>query len=73
MTTTETRQVDDRVGAARPHREGIPKVAGEFEFASDLHRDGALFGATLRALTPRRGFVRSTWPRRCGSRGSAVR
>ena len=49
MTTTETRQVDDKVGAARPHREGIPKVAGEFEFASDLHRDGALFGATLRS------------------------
>ena len=49
MTTTETRPADDKVGAARPHREGIPKVAGEFEFASDLHRDGALFGATLRS------------------------
>ena len=49
MTTTETRPVDDKVGAARPHREGIPKVAGEFEYASDLHRDGALFGATLRS------------------------
>ena len=24
-------------------------MAGEFEFASDLHRDGALFGATLRS------------------------
>jgi xanthine dehydrogenase D subunit len=49
VTTTETRPADDKVGAARPHREGIPKVAGEFEFASDLHRDGALFGATLRS------------------------
>jgi xanthine dehydrogenase D subunit len=45
--TTKTRS--DQVGAARVHREGVPKVAGEFEFASDMHRDGALFGATLRS------------------------
>jgi xanthine dehydrogenase D subunit len=51
VTTTET-LVDDKVGAARPHREGIPKVVGEFEYASDLHRDGALFGATLRSPHP---------------------
>jgi xanthine dehydrogenase D subunit len=37
------------VGARRPHREGVPKVSGEFEFASDLHRNDALFGATLRS------------------------
>jgi xanthine dehydrogenase D subunit len=46
--TTEIRPAD-QVGAARPHRDAIPKVAGEFAFASDLHRDGALFGATLRS------------------------
>jgi xanthine dehydrogenase D subunit len=37
------------VGASRTHREGVPKVAGEFEFASDLHRSDALFGGTLRS------------------------
>ena len=47
--TTETREVGGQVGAARRHRDGVPKVAGEFAFASDLHRDGALFGATLRS------------------------
>ena len=50
MTTTTTPRVTERgVGTARPHREGVPKVAGEFEFASDLHRNDALFGATLRS------------------------
>jgi xanthine dehydrogenase D subunit len=47
--TTETREVAGQVGDARRHRDGVPKVAGEFAFASDLHRDGALFGATLRS------------------------
>src|ERR671915_2258933 len=47
--TTETRRTADQVGGARAHREGVPKVAGQFEFASDMHRDGALFGATLRS------------------------
>jgi xanthine dehydrogenase D subunit len=37
------------VGSVRSHREGVPKVSGEFEFASDLHKDGALHGATLRS------------------------
>ena len=47
--TTPPRVTERGVGAARPHREGVPKVAGEFEFASDLHRNDALFGATLRS------------------------
>jgi xanthine dehydrogenase D subunit len=50
MSVTGTPRVIERgVGVARPHREGVPKVSGEFEFASDLHRSDALFGATLRS------------------------
>jgi xanthine dehydrogenase D subunit len=47
--TTTPRVTERGVGAPRPHREGVPKVSGEFEFASDLHRNDALFGATLRS------------------------
>ena len=32
--------------------DGIPKVKGEFEYASDLRRDGMLWGATLRSPHP---------------------
>lgn len=35
------------VDADRP--DGIPKVRGEFEFSSDLHRDDMLWGRTLRS------------------------
>src|ERR671915_374191 len=50
MSVTSTPRVTERgVGASRSHREGVPKVSGEFEFASDLHRSDALFGATLRS------------------------
>jgi CO/xanthine dehydrogenase Mo-binding subunit len=37
------------VGESLRRVDGIPKVKGEFEYASDLHRDGMLFGATLRS------------------------
>jgi xanthine dehydrogenase D subunit len=49
MSITTPRVTERGVGVARPHREGVPKVSGEFEFASDLHRNDALFGATLRS------------------------
>src|SRR5438552_15915871 len=32
--------------------DGVPKVKGEFEYASDLRRDGMLWGATLRSPHP---------------------
>jgi len=35
---------------ARP--DGVPKVKGEFEYSSDLHVDGMLWGATLRSPHP---------------------
>ncbi|MGI8910894.1 MAG: xanthine dehydrogenase subunit D [Rubrobacteraceae bacterium] len=36
--------------AARP--DGVPKVTGGFEYSSDLHVDGMLWGATLRSPHP---------------------
>ena len=32
--------------------DGVPKVTGEFEYSSDLHMDGMLWGATLRSPHP---------------------
>ncbi|HET9848622.1 MAG TPA: molybdopterin cofactor-binding domain-containing protein [Candidatus Dormibacteraeota bacterium] len=40
------------VGESVRRVDGVPKVKGEFEYASDLHRDGMLFGATLRSPHP---------------------
>jgi CO/xanthine dehydrogenase Mo-binding subunit len=40
------------VGESVRRVDGIPKVKGEFEYASDLHRDGMLYGATLRSPHP---------------------
>src|SRR2546422_10990198 len=37
--------------------DGIPKVKGEFEYASDLRRDGMLWGATLRSPHPHARIV----------------
>ena len=46
ITTVGTR---GRVGEATPRIDGEPKVTGAFGYASDLHREGMLFGATLRS------------------------
>ncbi|HEX9095088.1 MAG TPA: molybdopterin cofactor-binding domain-containing protein [Candidatus Dormibacteraeota bacterium] len=40
------------VGESVKRVDGIPKVRGAFEYASDLHRDGMLWGATLRSPHP---------------------
>jgi CO/xanthine dehydrogenase Mo-binding subunit len=40
------------VGASVQRIDGVPKVKGEFEYASDLRRDGMLWGATLRSPHP---------------------
>ena len=42
-------------GSARPPRASTPcpKVRGEFEYSSDMHVDGMLWGATLRSPHPR--------------------
>jgi CO/xanthine dehydrogenase Mo-binding subunit len=41
-----------RIGESVPRADGVPKVRGEFAFASDLHREGMLWGATLRSPHP---------------------
>ena len=40
------------VGESIRRVDGLPKVRGEFEYASDLHRDGMLWGETLRSPHP---------------------
>ncbi len=38
-----------KVGERVPRIDGIPKVTGDFAYASDLHRDDMLWGATFRS------------------------
>jgi CO/xanthine dehydrogenase Mo-binding subunit len=45
------------VGESVKRVDGVPKVKGEFEYASDLRRDGMLWGATLRSPHPRARIV----------------
>jgi len=49
LTTTIAVGTGGRIGEAVPRIDGVPKVMGAFAYASDLHRDGMLFGATLRS------------------------
>ena len=43
----------NRVGITTTRADGVPKVKGEFEYASDMRMDGMLHGATLRSPHPR--------------------
>src|SRR6202043_700519 len=45
------------VGQSVRRVDGVPKVKGAFEYASDLHRDGMLWGATLRSPHPHARIV----------------
>jgi CO/xanthine dehydrogenase Mo-binding subunit len=49
VTTTTQRLEVGRVGEAVIRRDAVPKVAGEFVYASDLHAAGMLWGATVRS------------------------
>ncbi len=40
------------VGTSPLRPDGIPKLKGEFEYSSDIHEDGMLWGATLRSPHP---------------------
>ena len=51
MTLTRQR-VQGGVGESALRPDGIPKVKGEFLYASDLHEEGMLFGHTLRSPHP---------------------
>jgi xanthine dehydrogenase D subunit len=46
-------QTPGHVGTSTRRADGIPKVLGEFEYASDMRMEGMLFGATLRSPHPR--------------------
>lgn len=41
-----------RIGESVPRSDGEPKVRGEFDYASDLRREGMLWGTTLRSPHP---------------------
>lgn len=49
MTTTTRRPVANGIGTSPVRPDGIPKVTGNFAYASDLYADGMLWGATLRS------------------------
>ena len=42
-----------RIGQTTTRIDAVPKVRGEFEYSSDMHVDGMLWGATLRSPHPR--------------------
>jgi CO/xanthine dehydrogenase Mo-binding subunit len=46
------------VGESVRRVDGVPKVKGEFEYASDLRRDNMLYGATLRSPHPHARILR---------------
>ena len=53
MTLVEPRQRMTRgIGDSPTRPDGIAKVEGSFQFASDLPVDGAAWGATLRSPHP---------------------
>jgi CO/xanthine dehydrogenase Mo-binding subunit len=52
MTVTARPRVRGVVGDAVVRPDGVPKVRGEFQYASDLWQDGMLHGATLRSPHP---------------------
>jgi xanthine dehydrogenase D subunit len=47
----------DGVGSSAVRPDGEPKVLGQFNFSSDLHPEGALWGATVRSPHPRADIV----------------
>lgn len=48
-TTRRPGKVTDGVGTSPLRPDGIAKLKGEFEYASDLHAEGMLWGATTRS------------------------
>ena len=49
MTTRIAPKVENGIGTSPARPDGIPKVTGNFAYASDLFADGMLWGATLRS------------------------
>jgi xanthine dehydrogenase D subunit len=58
LTDTATRAREGVIGTSPARPDGVAKVQGSFEFSSDLHAEGARWGATLRSPHPRARIVR---------------
>jgi len=56
--TTERRETRSGVGTSADRPDGIPKVTGDFAYASDLSARGSLWGATLRSPHPHARITR---------------
>lgn len=52
-TETERTTVTGGVGESVVRPDGVPKVAGSFEYVNDMHADGMLWAVTRRAYVPR--------------------
>src|ERR1044071_3461075 len=52
VTTPVGKGVGEGVGADAARPDGIPKVTGEFQYASDLWLDGMIWGVTPRSPPP---------------------
>lgn len=57
MSDVLVRRRRDVVGESALRPDGEPKTRGEFNFSSDLHPEGVLWGATLRSPHPRANIV----------------
>ena len=57
MSDVLVRRRRDVVGESALRPDGEPKTRGEFNFSSDLHPEGVLWGATLRSPHPRATIV----------------
>ena len=58
MTTRTRDTVLLGVGESVPRPDGVPKVIGNFAYASDLYADGMLWAATLRSPHARARLVK---------------
>lgn len=58
MTVTTKRRIRGGIGESVRRPDGVPKVSGNFAYASDLEADGMLWGATLRSPYARARLVR---------------
>ncbi len=57
MTTRTRDTVTQGVGRSVPRPDGVPKVIGNFAYASDLYADGMMWAATLRSPHARARLV----------------
>jgi xanthine dehydrogenase D subunit len=58
VSTVVTTVPRGRIGDSTTRPDGGPKVQGSFEFSSDLHADGMLWGRTLRSVHPHARIIR---------------